>query len=41
MESDVDFIGVNYYIVGIVRRSFNLLKMFFEVKDVEIGERRM
>lgn len=39
-ESDADFIGVNYYTASTVRRSLNPLKMFFEAKDAEIGERR-
>ncbi|ASJ07291.1 glycoside hydrolase family 1 protein [Thermococcus pacificus] len=39
-ESDVDFIGINYYTAAEVRHSWNPLKFFFDARDAEIGDRK-
>ena len=39
-ESDIDFIGVNYYTAYQVRHSHNPFKFFLDARPAEIGERR-
>jgi len=39
-ESDVDFIGVNYYTASEVKYSWNPIKFFFEAKLADLSERK-
>ena len=40
LESDVDFIGINYYTASEVKYSWNPLRFFFEAKLADLSERK-